>query len=94
MHAALLVAPPDTERDDAPVQLFGDVWEWTGTTFHAYPGFEPGAWLGYSLPAFGQCKAVRGASFATRSRMKQPRFRAFHPPERDDFFVGFRTCAL
>lgn len=73
---------------------WGDVWEWTGTTFRAYPGFVPGAWPDYSLPAFGQCKVVRGASFATRSRMKQPRFRAFHPPGRDDFFVGFRTCAL
>ncbi len=73
---------------------WGDVWEWTGTTFRAYPGFVVGAWQDYSLPAFGHCKAVRGASFATRSRMKQPRFRAFHPPGRDDFFVGFRTCAL
>ena len=73
---------------------WGDVWEWTGTTFRGYPGFEPGLWTGYSQPAFGTHKAVRGASFATRSRMKHPRFRAFYTPERDDFFVGFRTCAL
>ena len=45
-------------------------------------------------PLFGQARVQRGASFAARSRMKHPKFRGFAPPERDDGFVGFRTCAL
>jgi EgtB-related family protein len=37
---------------------------------------------------------LRGASFATPARMRSPRFRNFFTPERDDIFVGFRSCAL
>ena len=36
----------------------------------------------------------RGASFAAHPRMKHPRARWWALPERDDGFVGFRTCAL
>ena len=36
------------------------------TTFRPYPGFVPGPWRDYSLPAFGSHKVLRGASFATR----------------------------
>ena len=73
---------------------WGDVWEWTGTTFRGYPGFEAGPWRDYSLPFFGTHKVLRGASFATRARMKHPKFRNFCLPERDDLFCGFRSCAL
>ena len=72
----------------------GDVWEWTGTTFRAYPGFEPGPWAEYSQPAFGSHKVLRGGSFATRGRLKHPKFRAFELPGCDDIFAGFRSCAL
>ena len=73
---------------------WGDVWEWTGTTFRGYPGFEAGPWRDYSQPSFGTHKVLRGASFATRARMKHPKFRNFCLPERDDLFCGFRSCAL
>ena len=73
---------------------WGDVWEWTGTTFRGYPGFEVGPWRDYSQPFFGTHKVLRGASFATRARMKHPKFRNFYAPERDDVFCGFRSCAL
>jgi ergothioneine biosynthesis protein EgtB len=73
---------------------WGDVWEWTGTTFHAYPGFVPGPWRDYSQPAFGTRRVLRGASFATAPRLKHPRMRAFLEAERDDAFTGFRSCAM
>ncbi|MEO7886573.1 selenoneine synthase SenA [Polaromonas sp.] len=73
---------------------WGDVWEWTGTTFRAYPGFVPGPYRAYSEPWFGSHKVLRGASFATRARLKHPRFRNFCLPGRDDIFCGFRSCAL
>ncbi len=73
---------------------WGDVWEWTGTTFRGYPGFEAGPWQDYSQPFFGSHKVLRGASFATRARMKHPKFRNFCLPQRDDLFCGFRSCAL
>lgn len=73
---------------------WGDVWEWVGSSFRPYPGFVPGPWLAYSQPCFGTHKVLRGASFATRARMKNPRHRGFALPGRDDLFCGFRSCAL
>ncbi|MGA8787199.1 MAG: selenoneine synthase SenA [Polaromonas sp.] len=73
---------------------WGDVWEWMGTTFRPYPGFAPDPYQAYSQPWFGTHKVLRGASFATRARMKHPKYRNFYLPERDDIFCGFRSCAL
>lgn len=73
---------------------WGDVWEWTGSTFRAYPGFVPGPYAEYSAPWFGTHKVLRGGSLATRGRMKHPKYRNFYLPGRDDIFCGFRSCAL
>ena len=73
---------------------WGDVWEWTGTTLQPYPGFAPGPDQAYSQPFFGTHKVLRGASPATRARLRHPNFRSFQRPERDDAFCGFRSCAL
>lgn len=73
---------------------WGEVWEWAGSTARPYPGFTPDPWRDYSQPGFGNHKVLRGASFATRGRMKNPRFRLFEPPGRDQGFSGFRSCAL
>ena len=73
---------------------WGEVHEWTASTFRPYPGFVAGPWRDYSVPAFGSHKVLRGASFATRERMRHPKYRNFYRPERDDVFCGFRSCAL
>jgi formylglycine-generating enzyme required for sulfatase activity len=72
---------------------FGDVWEWTASTFRPYPGFVAGPWSEYSAPAFGHAKVLRGASFATPAALRSARFRRFEAPERDAGFFGFRSCA-
>lgn len=72
----------------------GDLWEWTDSSFEPYPGFAADAFAEYSLTSFGKSQALRGASFATRIRMRSPKFRNFCSPERVDMFVGFRTCSL
>ena len=73
---------------------WGDVWEWTASTFRAYPGFKADPWRDYSESCFGTHKVLRGGSIATRARLKSPKFRAFYLPERDDLFCGFRSCAF
>ena len=73
---------------------WGEVWEWMGTTFQPYPGFTPDPYRDYSQPWFGSHKVLRGASLATRARMKDPKYRNFFLPERDDIFCGFRSCSL
>ena len=72
---------------------WGDVWEWTINTFRPYPGFVPLPGQATSTAHFELCKVLRGASWATRERMKAPTFRGFARPEDDGGFYGFRTCA-
>jgi ergothioneine biosynthesis protein EgtB len=73
---------------------WGEVWEWTADTFEPYAGFAAHPYEDYSRPWFGSRRALRGASFATRPRMRHPRYRNFFPPERNDIFAGFRSCAV
>ena len=77
-----------------PALRWGDLWEWTCTPFEPYPGFAADAYREYSAPFFGTHQVVRGASFATRGRLRSPKYRNFYLPERDDLFIGFRTCGL
>ncbi len=72
---------------------WGQLWEWTASPFEPYPGFAPDRYLEYSAPWFMTHQVLRGASFATQARMLSARYRNFYQPERDDIFVGFRTCA-
>ena len=72
---------------------WGDLWEWTASPFEPYAGFSADAYQDYSAPWFGTHQVLRGASFATQPRIRSPRYRNFFMPERDDIFVGFRTCA-
>lgn len=77
---------------------WGDVYEWVGTTLRAWPGFAAAPWShqnDWAASAWlGQAKVLRGASFATRARLKDARLRSFALPAHDDGFVGFRSCAL
>jgi ergothioneine biosynthesis protein EgtB len=72
---------------------WGEVWEWTASPFVPYPGFVAHAYRDYSQPWFHTRRTLRGGSFATRPRMKHARYRNFFPPERNDLFAGFRSCA-
>jgi len=87
--AALRVPEPPAT---APIR-FGQVWEWTASVFEPYPGFAPHPYRDYSSPWFGSRRVLRGGSFATHPRLRHPRYRNFFPPERNDIFAGFRSCA-
>jgi iron(II)-dependent oxidoreductase len=68
------------------------VWEWTASDFAPYPGFSPDPYAEYAAPFFYSHRSVRGGSFATRNRIRNPRYRNYYEPQRDDIFVGFRSC--
>ncbi|MDB5746797.1 MAG: methyltransferase [Massilia sp.] len=72
---------------------WGQLWEWTASRFLPYAGFAPDPYREYSAPYFGSRQTLRGASFATPTRLRSPHFRNFYTPGRDDIFAGFRTCA-
>jgi EgtB-related family protein len=72
---------------------WGEVWEWTASTFEPYPGFVAHPYRDYSAPWFGSRPVLRGASFATQPRMRHARYRNYFTAERNDIFAGFRSCA-
>jgi iron(II)-dependent oxidoreductase len=87
--------PSEAEWECASSRLaYGQIWEWTSSTFAPYPGFAVDPYKEYSEPWFGTHKVLRGGSFATPRRLMRPSFRNFYTPERGDVFCGFRTCAL
>ena len=73
---------------------WGDVWEWTGSPFMPFPGFEPHPYRDYSAPWFDGRPVLRGASHCTQPRMRHPRYRNFFPAGRNDVPAGFRSCAV
>jgi ergothioneine biosynthesis protein EgtB len=89
-----LAALAEPELPASRPMRFGEVWEWTASTFGPYPGFVPHPYRDYSVPWFGSRRVLRGASFATHPRLHSPRYRNFFTPERNDIFAGFRSCAI
>jgi len=75
-----------------------EVHEWTAGTLRPWPGFTVDPWSEGTpfdpQPAFGKARVLRGASFATRARLRSAKRRGFALPGRDDGFFGFRTCGL
>lgn len=73
--------------------MIGDVWEWTSSTFEAYPGFEAFPYPEYSEVFFGpEHRVLRGGSWATRPLVARTSFRNWDYPIRRQIFSGFR-CA-
>ncbi|MEO7760749.1 MAG: selenoneine synthase SenA [Casimicrobiaceae bacterium] len=71
---------------------WGEVWEWTASTFDPYPGFVAHPYRDYSAPWFGTRPVLRGAGQGTTARMTHPKYRNFFTPERNDIHAGFRSC--
>ena len=89
--------PTEAEWECAAVQApgfsWGEVWEWTASTFEPYPEFTPHPYRDYSQPWFGSRRVLRGAAAATSPWLAHPRYRNFFEPQRSDIFAGFRSCA-
>ncbi|GAA2418914.1 ergothioneine biosynthesis protein EgtB [Actinomadura vinacea] len=74
-------------------RLLGDVWEWTSSDFHGYPGFRSFPYREYSEVFFGPgYKVLRGGSWATHPLAVRGTFRNWDYPIRRQIFTGFR-CA-
>jgi iron(II)-dependent oxidoreductase len=74
-------------------QLVGDVWEWTSSGWHPYPGFHVFPYPEYSQVFFGgDYKVLRGGAFGTDVSAIRATFRNWDHPIRRQIFAGFR-CA-
>ncbi|GAB7045744.1 ergothioneine biosynthesis protein EgtB [Catenuloplanes indicus] len=86
-------AYPDGASPLGVHQLIGDVWEWTSSDFHGYPGFRAFPYREYSEVFFGpDYKVLRGGSFGTDAAACRGTFRNWDYPIRRQIFSGFR-CA-
>ncbi len=91
---ARAVHPLPASAEDGIRQLFGDLWEWTGSAYLAYPGFRPppGAVGEYNGKFMSGQFVLRGGSCAAPRGHARASYRNFFYPHQRWQFTGVRLA--
>ncbi|HEY2069881.1 MAG TPA: ergothioneine biosynthesis protein EgtB [Rhizomicrobium sp.] len=85
---------PRAADDAVPAQMFGDVWQWTRSSYDPYPGFKTfeGPASEYNGKFMVGQVVLRGGSCATPEGHTRVSYRNFFPPAARWQFSGIRLA--
>ncbi len=94
-RGALHPLPTNQISDGTLRQMFGDVWEWTSSSYSAYPGYRAaeGAVGEYNGKFMSNQYVLRGGCCATPAGHVRRTYRNFYPSSARWMFGGLRLAA-